>query len=87
MKLDNIIKKLPEDLQKRYNSDLAKQTKWTEEWYEFAKETVYQTTLAREEGLITQEEWQCLRDSFGTKLGMKLGPGGPFIPVDSVIHF
>ena len=57
-----IIKKLPTDLQKEFETDFALHPKNSNKFNEWAKDVIYKLDIAREENYINMDEWNIIYD-------------------------
>lgn len=62
-KAAEIINKLPKDLQDMIDNPLMDAEVWSEEWHQWAKRCLYELTMAREKGFITEEERSYLHEN------------------------
>ena len=61
-KTEKIIKKLSPEMQQGYNCEFARDPHYSNAFYEWGKDRIYDLDLARDAGIITKEEWQEVYD-------------------------
>lgn len=70
MNIEEIRKKLPLELAERVTDDNLLIEDWSDEWYEQAKDIIYNLNLNRDNGVITRDEYNFIFDRYFRKWGI-----------------
>lgn len=65
-----ISKKLPQNIQKLMDNPLKDSKVWSKEWDDWAKEVLYLLCLARDDGLISEDERRFLQREYFHNVGV-----------------
>lgn len=77
MNIEDIRKKLPDELAKRITDENLLIEDWSDEWYSNAKDIIYNLNLVRDDGLISKEEYSFIFDRYFRKWGIGIIGSNP----------
>lgn len=65
-----ILKKLPQNIQELMDNPLKYSKVWSKEWDDWSKECLYLLCLARDDGLISEDERRFLQREYFHNVGV-----------------
>ena len=67
MSMNNILDKLPQNLQNLLNNPLKDAKEWSEEWNVWFHQCIHELNIARDNNIITKDEWLFLDEVYFKK--------------------